>query len=49
MKLKKETIKELKQILIEEFNYKLNGKELENFGNYLVGYVGLLMKLNKKL
>lgn len=48
MKLKKETLLELKQILKEEYKFDVTGKELEKFAINLVGYYDLLLKLNSK-
>lgn len=48
MKLKRETISELKQILKEEFGYEMGGKDLERFASSLVGYFDLLIKINSR-
>lgn len=48
MKLKKETLLELKQILKEEFGFDIAGKELEKFASSLLGYFNLLMKINSR-
>ena len=45
MKLSKETILELQQIMKDEFNVELRGKELERFAYLLVGYFELLVKI----
>lgn len=48
MQLKKATIQELRQILKEEFNFNLEGKQLDKFAHNLVGYFDLLMKINSR-
>lgn len=48
MKLEKQTIKELGIILNEEFDLKLQYSELEKLANSLVGYFGLLQKIEDR-
>ena len=44
MKLKKETIQELKKILKEEYSITMSDKDLEHFAYSLVGYIDILLK-----
>lgn len=46
MKLKKETVLELGEILKSEFRTKLAYKDLEKLAHSLVGYFDLLIKIN---
>lgn len=45
MKLSSKTIKELGIILHDEFNLCLSDKDIEKMANSLVGYFGLLLKI----
>lgn len=45
MKLKKETIIELDEILTEEFKLSLNNHELEKLAYCLIGYFNLLLRI----
>ena len=49
MKLTKETILELGQILKDEFNYDLKGKDLEKFAHSLTGYFDLILKASSRV
>ena len=44
--ISKTSLKELEQILLEEFNLHLNAIELTNFASSLIGYFELLIKIN---
>lgn len=46
MRLKKATLLELKQIVEEEFDVKLDANDLEELAYSLVGYFDLLVKIN---
>ena len=48
MKLSKNTVLELKQILREEFNLYLNDQDLENLAHSLVGYFSLLKRIENR-
>lgn len=48
MKLKKQTVKELGTILKEEFNLNLEPSDLEKLAYSLVGYFGLLQKIENR-
>ena len=48
MKLQKSTIRELGEILKEEFNLQLNNKDLENLAYCLIGYFSLLLKIQTR-
>ena len=48
MKLKKKTVKELGIILKEEFNLILEPSDLEKLAYCLVGYFGLLQKIENR-
>lgn len=48
MKLKRETIEELGEILQGEFDMKLNKNDLEKFAYCLVGYFNLLQKIENR-
>lgn len=48
MKLKKDTILELGQILKEEFNLQLSDMDLERLAYSLVGYFDLLFKIHHR-
>lgn len=45
MKLKKETINELGEIIRDEFKIQLNSKDLNRLAYLLVGYFSLLLKI----
>ena len=46
--LSKETLNELRVILLEEFSYEMNDSELENFAKRLVGLFEMLMRLESE-
>jgi hypothetical protein len=48
VKLKKSTVEELGRILKEEFNHRLNKKDLEKLAYSLVGYFSLLEKVENR-
>lgn len=48
MKLNRETILELGQIIQEQFGVRLKGKELEKLAYLLVGYFDLLLKIENR-
>lgn len=48
MRLKKETVRELKQILEEEFDFIINSEDLEDLAYSLVNYFSLLLKINSR-
>lgn len=48
MKISGQTIRELKDILKEEFNLELSKANLNNFAYSLVGYFDLLQKVDSR-
>lgn len=48
MKLSKPTIQELGVILKEEFNLELSPTDLDKFAHSLVGYFGVLLKVETR-
>lgn len=46
--LSKETLNELRIILLEEFNYEMNDSDLENFAKRLIGLFEMLMRLESE-
>lgn len=48
MKLQKSTIRELGEILKEEFDLQLSGKNLEKLAYCLVGYFSLLLRIQAR-
>jgi len=44
MRLKKETLQELKKIMLEDYSVRLSEKDLEEFAYSLVGYIDILIK-----
>lgn len=46
--ISKDMLKELEQIIKEEFGIKINPKELSDFGNTLVDFFDLLVQINNK-
>lgn len=48
MKISKDLVLELKQILKEEFNFDLKESDVEKLGYSLIGYFDLLAKIRYK-
>ncbi len=46
--LSKETLDELRTILLEEFDYEMNDSDLENFAKRLIGLFEMLMRLESE-
>lgn len=44
--ISKKSLKELEQILLEDFNLQLSSRDLANLASSLVGYFELLIKID---